>query len=131
MDLKYFKIKNGYLLVTFWISFFYCLLNRGIIGLKETILGILLIFVFLIPVFSLKGIGAADVKLFCVIACFYPPTLLFQCILAALFIAAAEGIIILALTILRTRQISFTTSTKIHFSIPIMFSVLLQLGGIY
>lgn len=145
MDCISFKIKNRYLLISFFISVSYQIYSNDFPILVSVFISIFLTFVLLYPIYLIGGIGAGDVKLFMVISVFFSfeemPWILFT----AFLIGAIEGVFLLVSSLLQNYQretqfiffiqdfISkfYQRSTHIHFTIPITISILLKIGGVY
>lgn len=115
----------------------YQMIDNGIMGMIQIILGIGIIMAFSYPIYLIKGLGAGDIKLFCVISCFMTSQEVIKVVIVSLIVGSAIGIIII---IKSKKWLSLwnelkekkkITYTKIHFSIPIFISVLLQIGGVY
>lgn len=80
----------------------------------------------LFPIFTIHGLGAGDIKLIAVVSCFlsivqFKTILIF--IVAALFIGAIQSVFL--------RMIQHHFPKTIHFSIPILISAILHMGGVY
>lgn len=145
MDCISFKIKNRYLLISFFISVSYQIYSNDFQVLLPVFIRIFLTFVLLYPIYLIKGIGAGDVKLFLIISIFFSFEEMPWVIFIAFLIGAAEGTFLLAGSLLqkyrREAQLIFfmqdlmsqlrEKNTHIHFTIPITISVLLKIGGIY
>lgn len=125
MDCISFKIKNQYLLISFFVSIAYQIYSNDFQILVSVFIGIFLTFVLLYPVYLIRGIGAGDVKLFMVISIFFSFEEMPWMIFTAFLIGAIEGVFLLFLSKFRGRNI------HIHFTIPITISVLLKIGGVY
>lgn len=66
-DLKENKIKNKHILIFLIIGLILSIVDNGLIGLKNSLLGIVVPFVILFIFFAFRMFGAGDIKLFCAI----------------------------------------------------------------
>lgn len=69
-DFQSYKIPNLVILTGLVLGIFYRMEQDGVIGIINAFVCMILIFLFLFPFFLIHGIGAGDVKLFCVMASF-------------------------------------------------------------
>lgn len=113
------------------------LLINGLEGILQIILAVGIAMLLLYPIYLLKGLGAGDVKLFCVIACFLTREELVKTIITSLIIASIMGIFIIWKKkrwkefLIEIKERKKITYTEIHFSISILISILPQIGGFY
>ncbi|MBQ8327823.1 MAG: prepilin peptidase [Lachnospiraceae bacterium] len=92
-DFLYRKIPNRLMLYGFIISL---VLKIPVCnGILEIIAYPLIPFFLLLPVWFLHGIGAADIKLFCIISLYLNPEKLLICIFNSFILGAVFGILIL------------------------------------
>ncbi|MFA9398921.1 MAG: prepilin peptidase [Clostridiaceae bacterium] len=66
-DIRYYKVKNKVVISFIFIGIITNILLYGLAGLKISIIGMFTPFVILFLLFTLRMIGAGDVKLFCAI----------------------------------------------------------------
>lgn len=97
-DIKENKIKNKHLVVPLALGIFISIFNDGLYGLKDSLLGILLPFVFLFIFFALRMIGAGDIKLFCTIGAIMGFKFIENNIIYTFFVAGVVVIIKLIFT---------------------------------
>lgn len=88
----------------------------------DMVVAIAAAFVFLFPVYLLKGIAAGDVKLVMSLASFLSMQDLISCILISFLIA---GIISAVVLIFSRRK-----KRTIHFAVPVLMSALFIMGGL-
>ena len=158
MDLKTGKIANGWIVILWLAGLITEGLSRGGPGIATFLTGAFLPVLTLFWLFFFRMIGAGDIKLLSALGGFLGPAAILTCIwLSFLFGAILSlGILIICGNI-RQRLLKFTTYFKhyilpklqgkavvpvpyrdgkwgmecIHFSVPILLSVLLWLGGFY
>lgn len=142
------KVSNKLILVGLLLSFiFTVIVNQH--SIMYYFLGIFLPFLVLLIIFVIGGIGAGDVKLFAVIGGFIGYQGVLQCIIVSFIF----GAIIAMFKLLMQRNLIKTfsniglflfgifqskkiqtfereKSNTIHFTLPILFSVLCYVGGI-
>ncbi len=152
MDLDREKIDNRWILLG-WISgLVYQIQKSGLVGMGMFFSGAMIPVLLLYVLFRLRMIGAGDIKLLSVVGGFMGPRSSLICLGLSLVFGA---IISLAILILcgnfksRLRYfteyfIQFSTTKKsipymvkgsrmehIHFSVPVLMSVLMYVGGLY
>ncbi len=142
------KVSNKLILIGLLLSFvFTVVVNKH--SIIYYFLGVFLPIVLLLIIFVIGGIGAGDVKLFAVIGGFIGYQGVFQCIIVSFIFGAIIAIFKLLLErnlikilrnislylfgIFQSKQIQTLEREKsntIHFTLPILFSVLCYIGGI-
>lgn len=143
-DLTVYRINNKLILFGIISGLGSCVLTLGITGIFVFLSGFLIPVLMLMMIYAAGGIGAGDVKLFGVIGGLIGIRGVFSCIIYAFIIGAAIGLIKIIinkkflmylnnLTICistfmyshKILRLDKTENTKIHFSIPILFGVIL------
>lgn len=149
MDFTTGKVSNKLIIVGLLIGFSLQIIRGGKENIGYFLIGALVPVLLLIVVFMIGGIGAGDIKLFSVVGMFLGPQGVFSCIIIAFLIGAilSLGKIIISCNIYiyfnhLINYISMTYQTKkiqvykreknntIHFTLPILISVLIYRGGI-
>ncbi|MFT3982660.1 MAG: prepilin peptidase [Lachnospiraceae bacterium] len=125
MDLEYCQVKNWLITAGLLIGLAFQVSDSGAQGLLIGLAGIAVPVICLGIFFSSHLLGAGDIKLFCVIGSFIGPMKLLYCIGAAFLLGGVMAALKLLICDKKEGRIS------IRFAVPILFSVLLQQGGIY
>lgn len=126
MDFHTGRIPNQFILISLFSGLIYQIQMQGIKALLPAILGIIFPIILLFPIFTTKGLGAGDVKLFSVIGSFLSITeyrAILMLFIVSILIGGVQSIILMCVH--RKYQ------STIHFSIPILFSTIFYLGGFY
>lgn len=152
MDLNREKIDNPWIVFGWFVGFFYQLWKRGLKGTGIFLLGALVPVVILYLLFVFRMIGAGDIKLFSVLGGFMGPAAVAVCIGISFLFGAALSLAVLILCgnlksrlryfagyfnrLITTKEIipylrKGRRMENIHFSVPILMSVLLFAGGFY
>lgn len=127
-DVKNFRVSNKLNLAGCLIGIFHSLLFYGIGGLWHSLLGIIIPFVMLFPLFVFGLLGAGDIKLLSAIGSFLSKKIIVVIVLC-FCVAAVFGVVIILKKIL-TKQHSDLLNpqfTKIHMTIPIGFGTIAYL----
>ena len=116
-DTQYGKIENPVIGIGYVLAFLLAYCEGGILETVTSIKASLMMILILFILFILKGLGGGDIKLFSVIAAFYPE-IGFQVVVLSYVVA---GIFIFIRSIYRviTQQIGYPKGETIHFSFPI------------
>lgn len=152
MDLHRQRIDNGWIVVGYLLGIFCRIREYGLKGVGLFLIGSavpILLFYFL---FLFRMIGAGDIKLFSVIGGLIGPRAVLICMGAALGFGAVFSLAVLILCgnlfsrlryfaeyinqLRKTKKIvpymiRGSRMENIHFSVPILMSVLLYVGGVY
>lgn len=125
-DLQTGKISNHLILTSLIAGLFYQLHVNGLQGIFAGVCGSIFSIILLFPIFTIRGLGAGDIKLIAVVSCFlsivqYRTILIF--IVVSIFAGALQSIF--------QRLIHHKFPRTIHFSIPILVSAILHMGGVY
>lgn len=158
MDLKHDRIPNAIIVIGAAIGLFSRIGENGWQGICSAGIAILLSFCILYPVYKIGGLGAGDVKLLLMTGCFVTVDrqlhiIAFSFIIGAVLSVAKmisednfkerlQYLFSYLADVLRTGQWKLYgenlkldsvkyKSNKIHFALPICFSVMLGLGGIF
>lgn len=135
---------------------FYQILYCGLPGLVNGFAGVFLPIILLLPLLFIHALGAADIKLFSVIGCFLGGKKVIPIIVVAFIIGGVYAFLYLICKAVRKKTIptlfnNFILIGKdfrllgkvfeiqaiekkkntIYFSIPILFSVIAEMGGFY
>lgn len=116
-DIKEGKIKNQWMLMGMVCGLVAAFAGNGVAGVLESIrmAGIILLALFIL--FLIKGLGAGDIKLFCVLALFFPDEIV-KIVMASFFIGAALGIGKMVFRWIRKEPFYIRKETM-NFSVPI------------
>lgn len=122
-DMKKGIIENrtmltGLIAGSVWMAFY-----KGTEGLIDSCKMILIILAMLFLLFLMKGLGAGDVKLFCVLAAFYPENVIEMVVLA--FIVAAAIVWMRMLYRFIQKVPIWISQETMNFSIPIGISTVM------
>lgn len=154
-DLKTDRIPNGFVLLGIVIGVLGSLWHG--LDIIHTVVSMLLAFLLLYPLFKIGAMGAGDIKVFMMIGSFVEVRELMVIIIISFVIGAAGSIIKLLSEhngrermyyflsyisdVARTRQWKIYGEhmvqdykqyrrNKIHFTVPVLFSVALRIGGV-
>lgn len=127
-DVKNFRVSNKLNLAGCLIGIFHSLLFYGIGGIWHSLLGIIIPFVMLFPLFVFGLLGAGDIKLLSAIGSFLSKTIIVVIVLS-FCLAAVFGVFVILKKILIKRHSNMLNSqfTKIHMTIPIGFGTMAYL----
>ena len=129
MDIRTNKVRNEWVLVLFADSIVLRFWEEGFTGLGIGLFHMLLAFLLLLPVFAFRALGAADIKILLSLSFYYPLQGMVFIFVSSMVIGAVVGIVMLVQTHLTAHVYRFH---YIHFTIPILISVLLyEYGGVY
>lgn len=154
-DLKTDRIPNGFVMLGIIIGILGSLWHNA--DLRQTVFSMLLAFLLLYPLFKIGALGAGDVKVFMMIGSFLEVKELFTVLVLSFVIGALCSLIKLLAEhngrermyyfwsyisdVVRLRQWKIYGEhmmqdyeqyrrNKIHFTIPVLFSVALRIGGV-
>lgn len=154
-DLKTDRIPNGFVLLGIVIGVLGSLWHGS--DIRHIVVSMLLAFLFLYPLFKIGAIGAGDIKVFIMIGSFVVVKELIAIVIMSFVIGAACSFAKLLTEhngrerlyyflsyvsdVARTRQWKIYgehtvqdykqyRKNKIHFTVPILFSVVLRIGGV-
>lgn len=154
-DLKTDRIPNGFIILGAIIGLAGRLWYRE--GILPAVVTMLLAFLLMYPLFKIGALGAGDVKVFMMIGSFLVVREFLTVLIAAFVIGAVFSVVKLLAEhngrericyflsyvseVARTRQwkvygeymaedYQLYRKNKIHFTVPILFSVVLQIGGL-
>ena len=116
-DVKKGIIENRCIMSGLLLAGGYAVLHNGGKGFLESISMAMVMLVVLFVLFVLKGLGAGDIKLFCVLAAFYPKSAMG--IVVVSFLVAAGMSIVRMLPRFLKREPVYLKGETINFSIPI------------
>lgn len=91
-DIRFYKIPNSYILIGTVIGFAVRFTQEGFMGILIACISAVILFSFLLPFFMIHGIGAGDIKLFCMMAVYMDMKRTVQCFLMTFIIAALMSI---------------------------------------
>lgn len=121
-DLKEQKIKNKWIGLWMTVGIAIAIYQNGVRGFFGAMGGILLPIFLLWCAFYIRKLGAGDIKLFSAIGSFLGIGRILECMMAAMIF----GLIFMGIARIIGRK-----KKTIRLSIPIFFSVLCGIGGIY
>lgn len=116
-DIKQDLIENRCIVTGLLAGMVYVAVDRGVSGVIESVkmAGIILGVLFFL--FLIKGLGAGDIKLLCVLAMFYPKDI-FRIVMAAF--CAAAGMAVGKMVWRKVRKLPvYVKGETMNFSIPI------------
>lgn len=155
-DLKTNRIPNGFILIGIGAGLICSILSGQ--GLSAIPASVILAFLLLYPLYKIGALGAGDVKLFVMIGCFYTVRDLAYVLAGAFVIGAVFSACKLAVEkngkerfcyffsylydVWRSghlkrygeeqKQDDYTyCKNKIHFAVPILFSTVCRMGGLF
>lgn len=152
MDFLMEKVVNGFICVILLTGFCWQMRQKGISGVGEGILGILVPWILLMPLFYFRMLGAGDIKLFSGLGSFLGAAAILKLVLCSLFLG---GLLSLAFLIscgnfkerlsyffsylyeyYRNRRLHSymergSQPENFHFTVPVFLSVMLYVGGFY
>jgi prepilin peptidase CpaA len=148
MDFATGKVSNKLIIIGIILGFVLQILFEGKDKIGNFLLGAMVPIIFLMLVFMIGGIGAGDIKLFSVIGVFLGARGVFTCIITAFIIGAVislgkilisrnfyvyfNNLINYISEFFQTQKIQIYKREKnntIHFTLPILISVLIYMGG--
>lgn len=128
-DMKSGIIENRSVWTGLMTGSIWTLCNDGMYGLLESIRMVLIILAVLWVLFLIRGLGAGDIKLLCVLAAFYPDGVVEISIIAFL---VAAGLVFARILIRWVRKLPvYMRGEVINFSLPIGIAtiiIMLQAG---
>lgn len=149
MDFITGKVSNKLIVVGLLLSFFLFSLSTDRKEILDYLIGIAIPMLMLMPLFIIRGIGAGDIKLLAVIGGFIGGKGVFYCIIASFVIGAviSLGKILInkqffvsfrnifhylsdVFIVRQFNQFEHNKKNTIHFTLPILISVLCYIGGI-
>lgn len=158
MDFKYDRIYNGLIIFGILLGLFFRIIKNGWSDIRPAIAAMLLSFCILYPIYKIGALGAGDIKLLIMIGSFESADQIMRVIVLSFIIGAVFSIgkMILEENFKERMQYFFSylsdvfstgqwklygenlkddykkyKSSKIHFALPICFSVMLGLGGLF
>ena len=161
MDLRWAKIKNGWIVLCLAAALISRLAEGGPAGLVQGLAGAFMALLLTGWLFAFRMLGAGDIKLLAVLGLFMGPGRLLTCLLYTLAFGAVQAAWILiseglwrerfqylldyiqgevsryragssaGYRPLPYRRGSVERPENFHFSLPILLSVILYLGGVY
>jgi len=149
-DLRSYRVRNEITLTFAIIGIVYNICFYGLQSFYTTILGLIVPFLILLPLYALNMLGAGDIKLFCAIGTYIGLELVLMSIAYSFFVGAIIAVFImlirknaflrfkyfftyiksclLSMKILPyTEFIAQQDGTKMHFTIPIALSTMIVL----
>ena len=126
LDIQTNRIPNVFIIISLIAGLSYQIHFLGFQAIPISILGTLFPIILLFPIFIARGLGAGDLKLFAVVGVFLS-VMQYKKIVFIIFVSMGVGAIQAIILICVKRKYQPT----IHFSIPILISTMLSLGGAY
>ena len=127
MDIRWWKVKNQWIFLCLVGGILYRIFCPDIRGFADGILGMLLPFLILIVFFAIGKIGAADVKLFCVIGLWTGSGTILHFMLFSMLTVAAYFLILLMIC----RQVRPVLKKRLHVAVFAFISSLCFIGGVF
>lgn len=127
MDLKWWKIKNVWLLIGAAAGVLYNFYAKDSPGLLKAALGMTIPFLLLWWLYSLKKMGAGDVKLFMVSGLFFGSERIWMFLLFSVI----GGVLIFPVLAIKHRSVRAVLKHRIHVAVCAFISALCLVGGIY
>ena len=127
MDIKWWKVKNQWLLISLLGGIFYRIFYPENGGFADGMIGMLLPFLILIFFYAIGKIGAADVKLFCVIGMWTGSTL----ILSFMLFSMLSGAVYFLVLLIFIRNIGSVLKKRLHVAVFSFTSSLCFIGGVF
>ena len=109
MDLRTGKVRNRWIVALFTTSALLCLLAEGCSGLASGHFHMFLAFLFLLPVFAFRVLGAADIKILLSLSVLFPLQGMLFIFITSVIIGAFIGIVILVSVFFKTYGSQFHT----------------------
>ena len=122
-DIKENKIKNKYLLIALILGLVMSTLTNGIVGAKDSLLGIIIPFLILFIFFVMRMLGAGDIKLFCTIGSIMGSNFVINNIMYTVFSA---GIVIIVKLIISKQLFKMIKGIYFYFSAMILGKSLIE-----
>lgn len=116
-DVKKGIIENRCIVCGLLLAGIYSVMHKGGTGLVESVKMSIIMLVALFVLFILKGLGAGDIKLFCVLAAFYPRDAI-GIVVVSFIVAAGLAIGKMLIRAIQRKQMYLHGETM-NFSIPI------------
>ena len=116
-DIKENKIKNKYLLIALILGLVMSTLTNGIVGAKDSLLGIIIPFLILFIFFVMRMLGAGDIKLFCTIGSIMGLNFVINNIMYTVF---STGIVIIVKLIVSKELFKIFKGTYYYFKSMIL-----------
>ncbi|MDO5154355.1 MAG: prepilin peptidase [Eubacteriales bacterium] len=126
-DFKEGKIENRWMIFGIITGLVFANIRDGPEGVWLSTKMMVITFFVLFILFVLKGLGAGDIKLFCVLATFYPENILWVIVCSFL----AGGLIALGKMLVRfvRGKTMYIRQEKMNFSVPILIGSLIVILG--
>ena len=152
-DIRTDRIPNSIIVVGFLTGMIYQSIHHGIYGILQGMASAMIPFIVLFPIFTIRGLGAGDIKLLAVAGTFLSVDKSKHCLIFSLIFGAVFALIKMLYQRNFIERIQYFISyvrrvyetghffkynteatdatSKIHMSIPILLAVLLGIGGFY
>lgn len=91
-DIKEYRIRNSLIVIGLFLGLVFSIKEGGQTGIQNWVLGVSIPFCILIPLFCIRVLGSADIKLFSVIGSFLPLSIVFSILLYSIFIGGIMSI---------------------------------------
>lgn len=153
VDIFSYRIPNLWIGVGMTAGLVQMALQSGIPSLLQSLFQMIIIFAAFYPFYLMKGLGAGDVKLFMMLACFIQGTTLLHCLLTAMLLAGVWAVGKMVFyqesrerlqylgrycrkAVLTGALDDYVVDRKekrsiIRLSVPVLCSVVLLYGGLY
>lgn len=129
-DVKRGKIDNSLIVIGLLGGFVFSAIRDGPEGIWYSAKMVGIVFVSLIFLFVIKGLGAGDIKLLCVLAAFFPDKII-EIIAASFFSGAVIAVGKMLLRFVRNQTI-YIRHEVLNFSVPVLIGMgcVLSIGWI-
>ncbi len=127
-DIKDRKIENRLIVCGLLCGIFLAAIRDGPRGVWYSVKMVGIVFAALIILFVIKGLGAGDIKLFCMLAAIFPSDIL-KIVIMSFFVGGGIAIVKIFSRFMR-KQTLFVRHETMNFSVPVMIGTGLVIGGI-
>ncbi|MCM1180267.1 MAG: prepilin peptidase [Clostridium sp.] len=127
-DVRSQKIENRLIACGLVCGIVLAAIRDGPKGVWHSISMVGIVFAALIILFVIKGLGAGDIKLFCMLAAFFPSDIL-KIVIVSFFAGGGIAIVKILWRFIRKQALHVRHETM-NFSVPVMIGTGLVIGGI-
>lgn len=127
-DISNKKIENRLIICGLVCGIFLAAIRDGPKGIWCSVKMVGIVFGALIILFVIKGLGAGDIKLFCMLAAFFPSDIL-KIVVVSFFAGGGIAIVRILWRVMR-KQTLYVRHETMNFSVPVMIGTGLVIGGI-
>ena len=127
MDLKWWKVKNYWILIDLAGGVLYCFFSGDPPGLADRLAGFFLPLIFLGGFYLIRKIGAGDIKVFMTAGLWLGSEKIMKFVLFALLAGTAYFVTLL----IGKRELKPVLKQRIHVAVCAFASAVLYVGGVY